>query len=185
MKFSVCLHNWKTVAMFSSKFPVIYKKNWKEAIWIYWCLLKTVKVWNVSKHFLQACSASATVQYFFKGGFYSESTVFGGKFKFQVQDSFSEYFFFEIWRSKKRITLSEKKPPLGAALSFWFTVETELCNLKFPITQTKEVQILSDAKANIWMFKSAEYVPGRIKPKVFLGENAPMLFTKKGHGWTK
>ena len=36
----------------------------------------------------------------------------GGNFKFQVQDSFLEYFFFEIWRSKKQIALSEKKPPL-------------------------------------------------------------------------
>ena len=35
----------------------------------------------------------------------------GGNFKFQVQDSFLEYFFFEIWRSIKRIALSEKKPP--------------------------------------------------------------------------
>ena len=75
-----------------------------------------------------------------KGGFYSESairfldlqisktkyseklswawnlnllfTVFGGKFKFQTQDSFPEYFFLEIWRSEKRIALSEKKTPL-------------------------------------------------------------------------
>ena len=46
-------------------------------------------------------------------------TVFGGKFKFQAQDSFSEYFFLEIWRSKKRIALSEKKPPLvGVNLGF-------------------------------------------------------------------
>ena len=37
----------------------------------------------------------------------------GGNFKFQVQDSFLEYFFFKIWRSKKQIALSEKKPPLG------------------------------------------------------------------------
>ena len=40
-------------------------------------------------------------------------TVIGGKFKFQAQDSFLEYFFFEIWRSEKRIALSEKKPPLS------------------------------------------------------------------------
>ena len=37
----------------------------------------------------------------------------GGNFKFQVQDSFLEYFFFEIWRSEKRIALSEKKSPLA------------------------------------------------------------------------
>ena len=37
----------------------------------------------------------------------------GVNFKFQVQDSFLEYFFFfEIWRFEKRIVLSEKKPPL-------------------------------------------------------------------------
>ena len=40
----------------------------------------------------------------------------------------------------------------------------------------------SDAKANLWMFESAEYVLGKIKPKVMWGENAPMLFTKKGQG---
>ena len=36
-------------------------------------------------------------------------TVFGRKFKFHAQDSFLEYFFLEIWRSKKHIALSEKK----------------------------------------------------------------------------
>ena len=37
----------------------------------------------------------------------------------------------------------------------------------------------SDAKVNKWMFKSAEYVLGRIKPKVMWGENAHMLFTQR------
>ena len=36
----------------------------------------------------------------------------GGNFKFQVQDSDLEYFILEIWRFEKRISLSEKKPPL-------------------------------------------------------------------------
>ena len=40
----------------------------------------------------------------------------------------------------------------------------------------------SDAEANKWMFKSAKYVLSRIKPKVMWGENAQMLFTKKGEG---
>ena len=38
------------------------------------------------------------------------------KFKFQAQDSFLEYIwyiFFEIWRSKKHIALSEKKATVG------------------------------------------------------------------------
>ena len=30
------------------------------------------------------------------------------------------------------------------------------------------------------MFKSAEYVLTRVKPKVMWGENAPMLFSPKG-----
>ena len=34
----------------------------------------------------------------------------GGKFKFQVQDSDLEYFF---WQYEKHIALSEKKQPLG------------------------------------------------------------------------
>ena len=38
----------------------------------------------------------------------------------------------------------------------------------------------SDAEANKWMFKSAEYVLERVRPKVMWGENAQMLFTKKG-----
>ena len=39
-------------------------------------------------------------------------TVIGGKFKFQVQDSFLEYFSLKIWRFEKQIALSERKPPL-------------------------------------------------------------------------
>ena len=42
----------------------------------------------------------------------NKTTVIGGKFKFQAQDSFLEYFFSEIWRSEKQIALSEKKPSL-------------------------------------------------------------------------
>ena len=38
----------------------------------------------------------------------------------------------------------------------------------------------SDAEANQWMFKSAKYVLERVRPKVMWGENAQMLFTKKG-----
>ena len=41
-----------------------------------------------------------------------QKTILSLKFKFQVQDSFLEYFFLEIWRFEKRIALSEKKPPL-------------------------------------------------------------------------
>ena len=36
----------------------------------------------------------------------------GGNFKFQVQDSDLEYFYLEIWRFEKQITLSEIKKPL-------------------------------------------------------------------------
>ena len=39
-----------------------------------------------------------------------------------------------------------------------------------------------DAKANQWMIETAEYVLGRISPKVFWGENAPGLFTPMGEG---
>ena len=41
-------------------------------------------------------------------------TVFGGKFKFQGQDSDLDYFFFEVWRFDKPIALLEKKTPLVA-----------------------------------------------------------------------
>ena len=49
-------------------------------------------------------------------------TVIGGKLKFQSQDSFLEYFFFEIWRFEKRIPLSEKQPPLRAYCPNIYTV---------------------------------------------------------------
>jgi site-specific DNA-cytosine methylase len=38
----------------------------------------------------------------------------------------------------------------------------------------------SNANANKWIFTTAHYVLGRIKPKVFFGENAAGLFTKIG-----
>ena len=43
-----------------------------------------------------------------------QKTILNLKFKFQSQDSFLEYFSSEIWRFEKRITLSEKKPPLNS-----------------------------------------------------------------------
>ena len=36
----------------------------------------------------------------------------GGNFRFQVQDSFLEYFFWRLGDLEKQIALSEKKPPL-------------------------------------------------------------------------
>jgi site-specific DNA-cytosine methylase len=38
----------------------------------------------------------------------------------------------------------------------------------------------SDAIQNDWMYKTADFVMNKIKPKVFWGENAPALFTNKG-----
>ena len=38
----------------------------------------------------------------------------------------------------------------------------------------------SDTRMNKWIFKSAEYVLGRIKPKVMWEENAHMLYTQTG-----
>ena len=37
-----------------------------------------------------------------------------------------------------------------------------------------------DAGANDWMYLTANYVLGKVKPRVFWGENAPRLFTKAG-----
>ena len=49
-------------------------------------------------------------------------------------------------------------------------------------SKTSGISRGSDAEMNKWMFQSAEYVLGRIKPKVFWGENAPGLFTTIGLG---
>ena len=38
----------------------------------------------------------------------------------------------------------------------------------------------SDNKTNDWMIESAKYVLGKVKPKVFWGENAPRLASKMG-----
>jgi site-specific DNA-cytosine methylase len=40
----------------------------------------------------------------------------------------------------------------------------------------------SDAKQNDWIYKSAEYILGTVKPRVFFGENAPGLYTNTGKG---
>ena len=53
-----------------------------------------------------------------------QRSVFGGKFKFQVQDSFLEYFF---WRFEKHIALSEKKPPLPSLLPLLGMPATDRC----------------------------------------------------------
>ena len=50
----------------------------------------------------------------------------GGNFKFQVEDSFLEFFFFEILRFEKRITLFEKKTPLVASNLVTFLLEATL-----------------------------------------------------------
>ena len=42
-------------------------------------------------------------------------TDIGGKFKFQVQDSFLEYFFLENLRFEKHVALSEKKNTFSTA----------------------------------------------------------------------
>ena len=49
-------------------------------------------------------------------------------------------------------------------------------------SRTSGISRGSDAEMNKWMFQSAEYVLGRIKPKAFWGENAPGLFTTIGEG---
>ena len=43
----------------------------------------------------------------------------------------------------------------------------------------------ADASQNKWMIESAEFVLGKIKPKVYWGENAPGLFTKTGEQMLK
>lgn len=40
----------------------------------------------------------------------------------------------------------------------------------------------TDYAANDWMYLTANYVLGKVKPRVFWGENAPRLYTKAGAG---
>ena len=92
--------------------------------------------------------------------------VMGGNFKFQAQDSFLEYFFGEIGRLEKRISLSEKK-----AL---------LVNVKWSV-KILSIFVVFLENMNFNMFQSERLVPNEFE-NVPPGLNMYMQGRQGGRG---
>ena len=90
----------------------------------------------------------------------------GGNFKFQAQDSFLEYFFGEIGRLEKRISLSEKK-----AL---------LVNVKWSV-KILSIFVVFLENMNFNMFQSERLVPNEFE-NVSPGLNMYMQGRQGGRG---
>jgi site-specific DNA-cytosine methylase len=60
--------------------------------------------------------------------------------------------------------------------------QVDIVNSTCPCAGLSALSVTSnaDSEINEWMYTSAEYVLSQVKPKVFFGENAPALYTKKG-----
>lgn len=67
----------------------------------------------------------------------------------------------ENWKPKKRVDVISTTCPCAGLSSL-------------------SVSSGAESATNDWMYTTAEHVLGKLKPKVFWGENAPRLFTKKG-----
>lgn len=80
------------------------------------------------------------------------------------------------WPEIPRIVLDEGGQIPGSPVDFVNSVCPCAGLSQLNTSRSKEVR---DSK-NKWMFESAEIVLGKVKPKVFFGENAPGLFTNSG-----
>ena len=86
----------------------------------------------------------------------------------------------QYWPDIPRIKLDEKHELPGQSVDFINTVCPCAGLSLLSTAKTKEVR----DKSNKWMLESADVVLGKIKPRVFWGENAPGLFTNMG-GWVR
>ena len=82
----------------------------------------------------------------------------------------------EYWSDVPRINLDETKNIPEGEIDF---VNTVCPCAGLSLLSTSKDRETRD-KSNKWMLESADIVLGKIKPKVFWGENAPGLFTKMG-----
>ena len=64
-----------------------------------------------------------------------------GNFKFEVQDSFLEYFYLEIGRFEKWIALSEKMPPLALQLKLpsYAVIDLNIWRTQYPMQRCVSV----------------------------------------------
>ena len=92
----------------------------------------------------------------------------------------NESFFYRHWNEIPVFLIDEGNDPKES-----FPEQLDFVNSVCPcagLSQLSTAKAGSDARAaqNKWMFESAEYVLGHVKPRVFWGENAPALFTNSG-----
>jgi len=92
----------------------------------------------------------------------------------------NESFFYRHWDEIPVFLIDEGNDPKES-----FPEQLDFVNSVCPcagLSQLSTAKSGSDARAaqNKWMFESAEYVLGYVKPRVFWGENAPALFTNSG-----
>jgi site-specific DNA-cytosine methylase len=86
----------------------------------------------------------------------------------------------KYWEDVPRINLDENKSIPETKVDFINTVCPCAGLSLLSTAKSKEVR----DKSNKWMLESADIVLGKIKPRVFWGENAPGLFTNMG-GWVR
>lgn len=92
----------------------------------------------------------------------------------------NEAFFYRHWNEIPVFLIDEGNDPKES-----YPEQLDFVNSVCPcagLSQLSTAKAGSDARAaqNKWMFESAEYVLGHVKPRVFWGENAPALFTNSG-----
>ena len=92
----------------------------------------------------------------------------------------NESFFYRHWDDVPVYLIDEGADPTKD-LEFQLGFVNSVCPCA-GLSQLSTAKPGSDARANMnrWMFESAEYVLGHVKPRVFWGENAPALFTNSG-----
>lgn len=92
----------------------------------------------------------------------------------------NEAFFYRHWNEIPVFLIDEGNDPKES-----FPEQLDFVNSVCPCAGLSQLSTAKSGSAqrdsmNKWMFESAEYVLGHVKPRVFWGENAPALFTNSG-----
>ena len=161
--------------------------NWKET----WAimqdlvkknvLIKEGKKYNVKKKILPANKEIkwATIIPLVGGSAMGCYSATNSKPKFHLSYSAfnkNEKPLMEYWPEVPRINLDEIKNPILENVDF---INSVCPCAGLSLLSTAKDRETRD-KSNRWMLESADFVLGKVKPKVFWGENAPSLFTKMG-----
>ena len=92
----------------------------------------------------------------------------------------NEQHLLDYWPDIPRINLDEVRDIPEGRLDFINSVCPCAGLSLLSTSKSKEVR----DKSNKWMFETADIVLGKIKPRVYFGENAPGLFTNMG-AWVR